>query len=88
MRSDLREDLKEAWQWLTVNIRTTEDAEKLAEMLGRIFHCFDTGTGCRALAVQHTIQHFHGSGQWTPTIRAAEDILRQRYGRLWNYTGD
>lgn len=87
MRLDLRADLKEASSWLTSNIRTTEDAERLAEMLDRVQLLYDQ-TGCRATAVRNAICHFYGPTHWTRAILAAEEILRQRYGRLWDYAGD
>jgi hypothetical protein len=87
MRYDLRADFKKAEAWLTGNIRTTEDAAKLAEMLDIVMLRFDQ-TGCRASAVSDAVGHFYGGSHWTPTILAAIDILRKRYGRLWNYCGD
>ena len=86
-RLDQRPDIIEAREWLTANIRTTQDAPKLAEMVDRVSICFDQ-TGATSSAVRNAICHYHGQTQWTPAILAAEEILRRRYGRLWNYAGD
>jgi hypothetical protein len=82
-----REDVRDAQAWLAANIRSTKDVEKLADMLRLAYHCFDK-TGCRASAVTDTISHFYGRSHWTPTILAANEILRRYYGNLWNYAGD
>lgn len=79
--------LQAADEWLIANICTTEDARTLAEHLDTAMLRFDNGVS-RASAVTSAIQHYYGPCDWTATIREAEEILRQRYGRLWTYVGD
>jgi hypothetical protein len=78
----------EAAKWLTANIKTTTDVEKLAAALKAVYWRHDTGTGARYSAVDNAIEHFWGGRGWSETVHAAVDRLRAHYGRLWNYTGD